>query len=80
MLAVLNSGIGLSALLVRQLKFVLSGRGYIDRMQGRLPWHKMHEAHQPWMYQLHKAFAFEPALYWLRPAWRYPVAHEKRDA
>ena len=80
MLAVLNSGIGLTALLVRQLRFVLTGRGYIDRLQGRAPWQQPPEASGPSLHQLRKAFAFEPAVYWLRPAWKYPTAHTKRDA
>ncbi|KAK9822034.1 hypothetical protein WJX74_002077 [Apatococcus lobatus] len=79
-LAVLNSGIGLTALLLRQLRFVLSGRGYIDRMKGRPSWQKSSDACGSSMYQLRKAFAFEPALCWLRPAWKYPTAREKRDA
>ncbi|KAK9865296.1 hypothetical protein WJX84_004196 [Apatococcus fuscideae] len=60
--------------------FVLSGRGYIDRMKGRPSWQKSSDACGSSMYQLRKAFAFEPALCWLRPAWKYPTAREKRDA
>ena len=77
MLAVFNSGLGLAALLVRQLGFVFSGEGYIDRMKREVGTPNQ-ALHQSRMYELKKAFGFEPAILWLRPAWRYPYSNPKR--
>lgn len=80
MLAVLNSGLGLGALLVRQLSFIFSGQGYIDRMQNENGRPKAHEVRKSRLFELRKAFAFEPAITWLRPAWKYSLASQKRIA
>ena len=80
MLATLNSGLGLGALLVRQLQFVFSGQGYIDRMQHRRDMSKRHDVPHSRMRELRGAFAFEPVIFWLRPAWRYPLLKPKRMA
>ncbi|KAK9863667.1 hypothetical protein WJX84_003210 [Apatococcus fuscideae] len=77
-LATLNSGLGLTALLVRQLRFVLSGHGYIDRMQAHAAWQASYETRVAGLYQLRRVFAFEPVICWLRPAWRYPSVRDKR--